>query len=58
LNNYRESYAPNKQRKSMLSTTKLQGPCDKNCSNYKALIQDSTGLSQEIGVNISARSNG
>jgi len=32
LNNYRESYKPNKQQRSMLSTTKLQGPCDKNYS--------------------------
>jgi len=34
----------------MLSTTKLQGPCDKNCSNYIAPIQDLTGKSQELGV--------
>jgi len=47
LNNYRESYAPNKQQRSMLSTTKLQGPCDKYCSHYRASIQDPIGQSQE-----------
>jgi len=31
----------------MLSTTKLQGPCDKNWSHYRAPIQDPTGQSQE-----------
>jgi len=35
---------------SMLSTTKLQGPCDKNCSHYRALIQDPTDQSQELCV--------
>jgi len=40
LNNYKESYAPNKQHRSMLSTTKLQWSCDKNCSHYRAPIQD------------------
>jgi len=34
----------------MLSTTKLQGPCDKNYSHYIAPIQDPTGQSQELGV--------
>ena len=48
--NNRESYAPNKQQRSMLSTTKLQEPCDKQCSHYKALIQDSTSQSQELCV--------
>jgi len=33
-----------------LSKTKLQGPCDKNCSHYRALIQDPTSRSQELGV--------
>ena len=50
LNNYRESYASNKQQRLMLSTTKLQGPCDKNCSHYRALIQDPTSQSQELCV--------
>jgi len=50
LNNYREIYAPNKQQRSMLSTTKLQGPCDKNDSHKRALIQDPTGQSQELFV--------
>jgi len=31
----------------MLSTTKLQEPCDKKCSHYTAPIQDSTSQSQE-----------
>jgi len=34
----------------MLSTTKLQESCDKNCSHYRALIQDLTNQSQELGV--------
>jgi len=34
----------------MLSTTKLQGPCDKNYSHYRAQIQDPTSQSQELGV--------
>jgi len=34
----------------MLSTTKLQGPCDKNSSHYRASIQDLIGQSQELGV--------
>jgi len=46
----------------MLSTTKLQKPCDKNYSHYRALIQDPTGQSQELcygsAVKILARSNG
>jgi len=50
MNNYRESYAPNKQQRSMLSTTKLQEPCDKNCSHYRSPIQDLTSQSQELGV--------
>ena len=48
--NYREIYAPNKQQRSMLSTTKLQEPCDKNCSHYRALIHDLTSQSQELCV--------
>ena len=36
----------------MLSTTKLQGPCDKNCSHYKAPIQDPIGQSEERGVKV------
>jgi len=40
----------NKQRRSMLSTTNLQGPCDKNCSHYRAPIQDPTNQSEELGV--------
>jgi len=47
LNNNRESYKPNKRQRSMLSTTKLQEPCDKNCSHYRAPIQDPTSQSQE-----------
>jgi len=31
----------------MLSTTKLQEPCDKKYSHYTAPIQDSTSQSQE-----------
>jgi len=50
LNNYKESYAPNKQQRSMLLTTKLQWPCDKNCSHYRVPIQDPTGQSHEICV--------
>jgi len=34
----------------MLSITKLQEPCDKNCSHYRAPIQDPTGQSQELCV--------
>jgi len=34
----------------MLATTKLQGPCDKNCSHYRAPIHDPTDQSQELGV--------
>jgi len=34
----------------MLSTTKLQEPCDKNCSHYRAPIQDPTGQSQKLFV--------
>jgi len=34
----------------MLSTTKLQGSCDKNCSHYRAPIHDLTGQSQELCV--------
>jgi len=34
----------------MLSTTKLQGPCNTNCFHYKALIQDLTSQSQELRV--------
>jgi len=34
----------------MLSTTKQQGPCDKNCSHYRTQIQDPTGQSQELCV--------
>ena len=34
----------------MLSTTKLQWPCDKNCSHYRAPIQDLTSQSQELCV--------
>jgi len=34
----------------MLSTTKLQEPCDKNCSHYRTPIQDPTGQSQELCV--------
>jgi len=34
----------------MLSTTKLQELCDKNCSHYRALIQDPTSQSQELCV--------
>jgi len=30
--------------------SKLQGPCDKNCSHYRLPIQDPTGQSQEICV--------
>ena len=48
--NYRESYAPNKQQRSMLSTTKLHEPCDKNCSHYRAPIQDPTSQSQDLCV--------
>ena len=50
MNNYRESYAPNKKQRSMLSTTKLQGPCDINYSQYRSSIQDSTDQSQQICV--------
>jgi len=50
LINYRESYASNKQQSSMLSTTKQQEPCDKNCSHNKAPIQDPTGQSLELCV--------
>jgi len=50
LNNYKESYAPNKQQRLMLSTTKLQWSCNKNGSHYRALIQDRTGQSKELGV--------
>jgi len=50
LNNYRERYAPNKQQRSMLSTTKLQGPCDIKCSHYRAPIQYPTVQSQELCV--------
>ena len=32
----------------MLSTTKLQWPCDKNCSHYRAPIKDPTSQSQEF----------
>jgi len=38
LNNDKESCKPNKQQRSMLSTTKLQWSCDKNCSHYWAPI--------------------
>jgi len=34
----------------MLSTTKLQGPYDKNFSHYRAPIQDPTSQSQELCV--------
>jgi len=34
----------------MLSTTKLQWSCDKNCSHYRASIQDRSGQSQELCV--------
>jgi len=34
----------------MLSTSKLQGPCDKNGSHKRALIQDPTDQSQELFV--------
>jgi len=34
----------------MLLTTKLQWSCDKNCSHYRAPIQDPTGQSQEVYV--------
>ena len=50
MNKYRESYAPNKQQRWMLSTTQLQWSCDKNCSNDRAPIQDPTGQSQELCV--------
>jgi len=50
LNNYKESYVPNKQQRLMLSTTKLQWSCDKNFSHYRAPIQDRTGQSQELCV--------
>jgi len=50
LINYRESYAPNMQQRSMLSTTKLQEPCDRNYSHYRASIHDPTGQSQELCV--------
>ena len=50
MNNYKESYAPNKQQRSMLSTTKLQWSCHKNFSHYRAPIQDPTGQSQELCV--------
>jgi len=50
LNNYKESYTPNKQQRSMLSTTKLQWSCDKTCSRYRAPIQDPTNQSQELCI--------
>jgi len=34
----------------VLSTTQIQWPCDKNCSNYRAPIKDPTGESQELCV--------
>jgi len=34
----------------MLSTTKLQWSCDKNCSHYRVPIQDRTGQSQKLCV--------
>jgi len=34
----------------MLSTNKLQEPCDTNYSHYKALIQDPTSQSQDLCV--------
>jgi len=45
LNNYKEICTPNKQQRSMLSTTKLQWSCDKHGSHYKTPIQDRTGQS-------------
>jgi len=34
----------------MLSTTQIQWPCDKNCSHYRAPINDPTVQSQELCV--------
>jgi len=48
LNNYKESCKPNKQQRWMLSTTKLHRSCDKNCSHYRAPIQDRTDQSQKL----------
>jgi len=42
----------------MLSTIKLKGPCDKNCSHYRALIQDPTSQSQELCVKDQLLTNG
>jgi len=50
LNKYKESYAPNKQQRSTLSTTKLQWSCDKKCSHYRTSIQDPTRQNQELCV--------
>jgi len=50
LNYYKGSCTPNKQQRSMLSTTKLQWSCEKNCSHYRASIKDPTGQSQKLCV--------